>query len=58
MSGRACHLERVGGILESSAEKRNHDILSIQNVLNSGEGLKECKSKIISSVSLVHGNHV
>jgi hypothetical protein len=57
-SGRACHLERSGGILEGSFERRNLDILSIQNVLNSGGGMKEYKSKIISSLSLVHGNHV
>lgn len=39
----------MGDILEVSFERRSLDTLSIQNVLNSGGGLKEYKSAIIRS---------
>lgn len=39
----------MGEILEVSFERRSLDTLSIQNMLNSGGGLKEYKSAIIRS---------
>jgi hypothetical protein len=39
----------VGEILEVSFEGRSLDTLSIQNVLNSGGGLKKYKSKVMRS---------